>query len=485
MTGASVSRVLIVGAGVDAWLSALALIRALGRIGVEVEVLETPGDPTPLALDASPGLRALHRLVGMTPGEVVAECGALPVVGQRFSDWNRGRGPFVRAYAAVGDDGSHLDFLQHWLRARALGLRAEFSDFSVAGVAVAKGRAPPPNAEWPGADHGYHLDGAAYVALLRRKALEQGVTTSSVADPIEVVRDGDQIRALTTAQGRFSADLYVDATGDAALLSANRWEDWSAWSPVRKLVWFEASRSTPEPVTETLAFDLGWAAVLDISNRRIIMAGVQQDAPPETVLGQLQTRLATPLSLLGSQGLGAPGLRDGWVGNQVALGRAGLRADLLEGGWLLGLQIGLAHLISTYPLEPDMSAEARLFNAAVRRHAEAVRDFQAVHYRLSCRDEAMWRCAAESPPPPSLQQRLDLFGARGVLPPFEDEVFQADDWAMILLGHGLMPSEVNPAALSLDDATERRRLHAVMSRNLAQAASLPSVKDWRAGILAR
>jgi tryptophan halogenase len=172
-------------------------------------------------------------------------------------------------------------------------------------------------------------------------------------------------------------------------------------------------------------------------------------------------------------------MRDGWAGNCVSLGRSAIRTDVLEGGWLLGLQIGLTHLIANFPLCQDMSGEAHLFNSAVRRHAEAVRDYQTAHYRLSNRSEPKWRQAAQAPVPSSLQARLDLFAVRGALPPFEDEVFQADDWRMILLGHGLIPTDPHPAANSLDDAVERQRLLGIVQRNVTEAASLPSVEAWR------
>ncbi|GLK50004.1 tryptophan halogenase [Brevundimonas intermedia] len=480
MKGAPISHVVIVGSGVDAWLTALALARAVGPLGVAIKVLQTPTNPTPVVLDALPALRALHRLLGVDEQALVTQCGAVPVVGQRFTGWNLDQPPFVRAYASVGDGGSHLEFIQHWLRARTLGMTASFGDFSPAGVAAAKRRGPPIQGEWNGADYGYHLDGAAYVELLQRKALAAGVTLRAVQSLTVHRREGG-VEHLDIADSCVSADLYIDATGeDARLALAGSWEDWSACFPFPKLGYFTASRTDQlEALTENVAFPSGWAAVLDLAATRVIAAVLEDQISGDTAKMELEAVLGGSLSHSGAYTAARPGMRDGWVGNCVSLGRSAIRTDVLEGGWLLGLQIGLSHLIANFPLCQDMAGEARLFNSAVRRHAEAVRDYQTANYRLSNRSEPKWRQAARAPVPSSLQARLDLFALRGALPPFEDEVFQADDWRMMLLGHGLIPTDANPAGKSLDDAVERQRLLGIIQRNVEEAAGLPSVEAWR------
>jgi tryptophan halogenase len=480
MKGAPISHVVIVGSGVDAWLTALALARAVGPLGVAIEVLQTPTDPTPVVLDALPALRALHRLLGVDEQTLVTQCGAVPVVGQRFTGWNLDQPPFLRAYASVGDGGSHLDFIQHWLRARALGMTASFGDFSPAGVAAAKRRAPPLQGEWKGADYGYHLDGAAYVGLLQREAVAAGVTLRTV-DSLAIRRNAGGVEGLDIADGRVSADLYIDATGEEARLGPSEsWEDWSGCFPFRRFECFMANRPHQlEALTDNVAFSSGWAAVLDLADRRVIAAVLDDQTSDDAAKMELEAVLGGSVTALGAAQTAAHGMRDGWVGNCISLGRSGIRADVLEGGWLLGLQIGLTHLVANFPLCQDMAGEVRLFNSAVRRHAEAVRDYQAANYRLSSRGEPGWRQPAQALVPPSLQSRLDLFALRGALPPFEDEVFQADDWRMMLLGHGLIPIDPNPAVECFDDTVERQRLLGLIQRNVAEAAGLPSVDAWR------
>jgi tryptophan halogenase len=84
--------------------------------------------------------------------------------------------------------------------------------------------------------------------------------------------------------------------------------------------------------------------------------------------------------------------------------------------------------------------EAGAFNAAVRRLAENVRDFQMAHYKLNRRfDDAFWNRARDADAPSSLQRKLSLFGLRGIVPLNDDESFSEWNWAQSFLGHGLIP----------------------------------------------
>lgn len=479
--GWPVSRIVVVGAGVDAWLSALGLARAAANLGVQIEVLETPHDPTPIALDVLPAAKALHRILGVDEREIVRSCAAVPVAGQRFSDWNEGEPFFVHAYAQVGETASHMDFLQHWLRARSRGMPARFSDFSRGGAAVVKRRGPPLRGDWRGADYGYHLDGAAYVDLLRRKALALGVLTQSVSQVEAVWEDGRIVRLRWVESEETTADLYIDATGAGAKLigDAGPWEDWSAWFPFRRLATFVTPRAGPlEAVTDVLAWAAGWVCVVDLQDRRVLQCAFDETvAGIDVVEARMADLVGTPVQRASDQAL-APGLRQGWVGNCVALGRSAIRADMLDGGWLHGLQVGLTHLATLFPTEEDMMAEAGAFNAAVRRHAEALRDFQAAHYRLARRPEPSWRAAADVDPPASLAERLELFALRGALEMFEDETFQADNWRMMLLGHGLIPTDPDPGIAALKDAVEIPRLQGLMKAMNDEVATLPTVEAW-------
>ncbi|MFY8209954.1 MAG: tryptophan halogenase family protein [Caulobacter sp.] len=196
-------RVLIVGAGVDAWMAAAGLATATRGLA-EVVVAET--GPTPSGrIAALPSLQGLHARLGISDEGLVRATNARPRLAARYSD---GIEPFGETGVAI--DG--VAFHHYWL---AAGRPGPLSDWSLAAQAAARGRfAPPspdPRSPLSTLSYGLSLDAAGYADLLRQVALKAGA----------VVTDG-----------RPDADLKVDASAGEGLLVAHEpWSDWSAWLP--------------------------------------------------------------------------------------------------------------------------------------------------------------------------------------------------------------------------------------------------------------
>lgn len=196
-------RVLIVGSGVDAWMTAAALSVA-GQAGLEVVVAET-APPPPGRIAALPSLRGLHARLGLAEERVIRAAAARPRLAARHG----------QALEPFGETGASLDglaFHQYWL---AAGDAAPLADWSLAAQAARRGRfAPPspdPRSPLSTLDHGLALDAAGYAGLLRDLALKAGATVTT---------------------GRPEADLRIDASGEERLLVVDRaWTDWSAWLP--------------------------------------------------------------------------------------------------------------------------------------------------------------------------------------------------------------------------------------------------------------
>jgi tryptophan halogenase len=185
-------RILIVGRGVDAWMTA-AVLATTARGVAEVAVAETAAPPSG-QLVALPALRGLHARLG------------LPEIGKPLLALRHGE-----AVEPFGDTGAPLEglaFHHYWLRARE---GAPLDAWSLAAQAAARGRFAPrsadPRSPLSTLDHGLLLDGAVYAKALRAVALKAGA----------VIVDG-----------RPDADLVVDASGEAG--DGPR-EDWSGWLP--------------------------------------------------------------------------------------------------------------------------------------------------------------------------------------------------------------------------------------------------------------
>lgn len=196
-------RVLIIGAGIDAWMTAAALGRATQGLA-EVVVAET-GPPPTGRIAALPSLQGLHARLGIRDEILAQATHARPRLAARYGD---GLEPFGETGVAI--DG--VAFHQYWL---AGGRSGPLSDWSLAAQAAARGRfAPPspdPRSPLSSLSYGLTLDAAGYAALLKRIALAAGAKV---------------------VEGRPDADLKVDASGDKRLLVAHApWTDWSAWLP--------------------------------------------------------------------------------------------------------------------------------------------------------------------------------------------------------------------------------------------------------------
>ena len=213
-----IGSVLIVGSGVDAWMTAAAL--ATATRGVTIAVAET-APPKAGRIVALPSLRGLHARLGLSEETVAKACQARPTLGARYGE----------AVAPYGETGAMLEgvpFHHYWLRAAE---GAPLGAWSLAAQAAARGRFAPasrdPRSPLSTLDHGLTLDGAAYAGLLKATALRAGV-------------------ALLAAQARPEADLLVDATGtQARLIGDEPWIDWGAWLPTGLTLSDEENGLTP------------------------------------------------------------------------------------------------------------------------------------------------------------------------------------------------------------------------------------------------
>nr|WP_295110869.1 tryptophan 7-halogenase [uncultured Caulobacter sp.] len=185
-------KILIVGTGVDAWMTAAVLATAARGVA-EIAVQETapPAEDQRIAL---PALRGLHARLGIEVGT--------PLLALRH-------GGAVEPFGDTGAALEGLSFHHYWLRARADGEPAPLEAWSLTAQAAARGRfaarSADPRSPLSTLDHGLLLDAVAYAQTLKAVALKAGA---------EVV------------DHRPDADLVVDAAGEPG-----DWIDWSAWLP--------------------------------------------------------------------------------------------------------------------------------------------------------------------------------------------------------------------------------------------------------------
>lgn len=483
-TGARFEQVLVVGRDAAVWLSALALHKALGRTGVKVRVVEMPSLLTPADVySAVPSLGALHSLLGLEEAAVLEATRGLPVLGQRFANWSKSKPPFIHGYDTHRVALNDIDFLQFWVKARGEGMKVELDDFSLAAAAARQGRSAlsrdGDRPELP-VSPGYHLDARAYVDLLRRTALQAGIEGRG-ADVRSVQRDGDRITSVTLMDGMtVQGDLFIDASGPAAVLASGApdapFESWRQWFNADRILVAEAPRLKPLPAfSQIAAFPAGWVGLYPLKDRTALVAVYDsRTMSDQAVLDALPALTGLPLTGEAAVEGFHPGARPAWTGNCIAIGPAAVSLEPLDAIQLHLIHTGLSNLIALFPAEVESMPEAEAYNRAMASHLANIRDFLITHYALNQRfDDPVWDRARNMALPEKLQARLRVFAARGRVPLYDDESFQQQNWAQILIGHGLIPASYDPMVDTVQVDEQMGKVRGLLSRIAEEVQAMP------------
>jgi tryptophan halogenase len=171
--------------------------------------------------------------------------------------------------------------------------------------------------------------------------------------------------------------------------------------------------------------------------------------------------------------------RSPWIGNCVAVGEAAIATDPIDAVELQVAHGCISHLMNVFPASAGEFPEAEAYNRAVRLFGSNLRDFQAAHYLLNRRfDEPMWDRVREQQVPPSLKRKIDMFGARALVPMNDEETFQEQIWSALLIGSGVVPQGYDPR---IDAVSDERHIEKVQQRLRAVAETarrMPSVEQF-------
>ena len=484
-----IRSVVVVGRDAPLWLASAAVQRALGPTGVKVRAVELQSQLTPVdAYAALPSLALLHRLLGLEERLVLDVCNGVPMVGQRFSNWGKGAASFLLAYDDEPPPGGDLPFVQYWTKGAMEGLRVGFEDFSLGSACARLNNVPVPGPDQTplSASYGYHLDATAYSQLVKQLALRLGVEpVSAGVSNIDV--SGECISGVDVADGtRVSGDLYIDASGREALLIGRldgaEFEGWGEWLPCDRLLAASGPRLGRLPAfSQISAFQAGWVGLLPLRDRTAVIAAYSSISitAPEVVelVGVVAGMPITGDAVVSEL---RPGIqRSPWIGNCVAIGEAAIAVDPIDAAQLQVTHGCISHLMTLFPATAGEFPEAAAYNESIRSFGSNLRDFQAAHYLLNRRfDEPMWDRARDRPLPPSLRRKVDVFGARALVPTNDDESFHEQLWTALLLGYGVTPEGYDPRVDALSDhahiAKVQERLRAVAE----EARRMPSVEQF-------
>lgn len=483
-----IEQVAIVGADAPAWMAAAALQRSLGGVGVRVRVIELPTLLQPVdAYSTLPELAGFHYRIGLEEHLLFSACEAVPIAGQRFSNWSGAAPPFIRGYDQPSQPGAGLGFTPFWVKGRQAGLRAEFENFSLGAMAAKAGRVPIPaeDAELH-SGFGYHLDARAYTALLRLFARRGGVESKS-ATVAGVETEGERITAILLADGeRVEADLFIDASGAQAVLigrmAGAELESWREWLPCDRMLAASARALRPLPgFSQISAFREGWTGLFPLQGRTAVVAAYDsRQISDQEALGSLSALANMPVSGDAVVSSLTQGIRKRtWVGNCVAVGESAFSLEPLDAVQLHIAHYCISQLMALFPVEADAFHEAELYDRIIRRAAVNLRDFQAAHYKLNRRfDAPLWDGCRDAALPATLQRKLDVFSARGRVPLYDDETFQEHGWESLFIGHGLMPQSFDPRVDAVPEQEHIAQVQLRLKDIVRLVEAMPMVGDF-------
>lgn len=456
MSDNPVRSIAIAGGGSAAWSAAAVLAQALQSQDISITVLDTGPSPFDSPAESTlPQSLTLHRFLGLDERDLMKIARATFRLGTEYLDW---WGEGDRYFQPLGLHGAGIDFIafHHLLiRQQLAGEPMDMDAYSLCAMAAGKGKFTHPSEDGDSIlstlAYGLHLDGAWYVRYIRGFAEHNG--TQRIEGRIADVRlrgEDGFIEALLLEDGReLAADLFIDCTDEARLIDgglAVAFEDWSHWLPAdRAVMAYSPPQPEPPPCTTLRAFEDGWLRQVPLGDKLVseflFNAGISsaEDAIDRVTAmtgPQVQVEPAARQLVHGRR-------RHFWRHNCIALGPAAGGLEPLPMGSQHLAQTGVMRLLN---LLPDRSCNPLLageYNRLTGLEYANLRDYQITHYQATHRDSPFWKLTADSELPETLQRKLRVFASQGQVPYYDEETFENDAWAAMLLGQKRWPSGYN------------------------------------------
>ncbi len=464
-------NIVIVGGGTAGWTAAAMLACHLSAEQCRIHVVESEEIGTVGVGESTlpPFVRLLQKL-GIDEQDFVRSTQGCYKLGIRFVDWREQQHHYFHPFGAIGRRIGQHDFYQCWLKARQAGPVAPLMAFSPCAVMAEAGRFYQPTHSGAGpagnASYALHMDAALTAAYLRRYAMAKGVqhTEGRVTSVQQGPGGIERIRLEDVTV--IAADFFIDCTGFAALLISKTlgvgFKDWSEFLPCDRAVAVKTEAAPRlRPFTQATARKHGWNWRIPLRNSTghgyVYSSRFCTDAQAKsTLLKSLDApRISDPRFIPFT-----PGHREEmWKDNCLALGLSSGFIEPLESTSIHLIARGVEFFLRYFPDADCDPALIREYNRRMRADYEEIRDFIQLHYCATQRtDSDFWKHCRQLPIPDSLQQRIDLFKARGVLRDQLDPLFKASSWQAVFEGMGIRPRRPAPQTDGLGLATVHQAL---------------------------
>ena len=484
--------IVILGGGTSGWLAAAVLSHHLKGSNTQLRLIEAE-DVSTIGIGEStvPPFVGLIKSLGINEQEFIAATNASYKLGIEFLDWGNKQQRYFHPFGVIGSRIENQDFYQCWLKARQTGHAAALENYSPCQVMAQNGRFWLPshaqNTPIGGANYALHVDATLAAQYLKKFACARGLQ-HSFGKVQQVNRSANGfISDLILHNGeQIAGDFFIDCSGFNSVLTANalgvEFNDWSQYLPCDRAIVTRTTTTGPTaPYTQARAREAGWSWRIPLQNR--VGRGYVYSSQ---FCSDTQAR-ATLLKHVDAPLIDEPRLLQFTTGHRCEFWRHNCLALGLAGGFIEPLEATAIHLIARgidafLQFLPDRHCHPSLskhYNRRMIQDYEEVRDFILLHYVTSQRlDTAFWRHCQTLPVPNSLQERIELFLAQGLIPEQHEQLFRSSSWQSVFEGMGIKPQHYSPRVDSLDAQVLTQNLAKAEAAILAMVKTLPSHDEF-------
>jgi len=399
-----ISTIQLIGAGLPVWTSAALLASEVRSLPIQIVVVESGPDVSPLYATLPPIVRDFHEKVGIHEAQMLRAASGCFCVGSFVERQSTGA---EKRFRRLGGELLGLEGVKAHHFTAIRGLQASSNGaFNVAELAardnVFGAKSSTTSSPTKSLQYGYTVDPSAYCDLMKRCAIARGaVLAESPQEQSDLTLDlrpvlGEQHTSNWVmcsqyvpsyhAEFQFNTDILTTSVSSSEVHSQEGWEIRSSFVGGSVEIGLKTSPS----------------------NSISLKSGYTSSAWNE------HTILLGPAS--------------GFLGAQAAQPSLILLQQL---NWFSGL----------IPTTKSTHVEAREFNRLSKNLFERVLDFAAISENHVASEHL----------PKTAQRILKHFTARGHLCRFEGDPRNAGTWLDTLLELGHMPNRVNPMAYSFDE----------------------------------
>ncbi len=480
----SVRRIIVVGGGTAGWITASLVAAEHGdsEQRPDVVLVESPDIPIIGVGEGTwPSMRMTLQKIGLPEADLLSQCEASLKQGTRFAAWARASDDsrYIHPFSLPAEYSS-LNLAEHWLETDGA---VPFADFVTPQAAVIEAGLAPKQPATPeyafNVNYGYHFDAGRFARLLHEHAVGRlGVRhVSGNLRQVECREDGEIAAIVLDTGERLAGDLFVDCTGQRALLIGRYPE--AGLVSVKDVLFNDAAIAVQVPyadpnqplpsVTCATAVDAGWIWDIGLQTRRgvgHVYSSAHTSEDRATAVLQDYIRRVSPRTDLERLTFRRipfePGYRRRfWVGNCVAVGLSGGFIEPLEASALALIEQAATIISRQLPVNRDtMTVVAKRFNEKMAYHWQRVIEFLKLHYVLSQRDDSeYWRaCRDPGTCPASLRDKLVLWQQQAPWhddAPRVDELFPSASYQYVLYGMGFRPAFAAARGAALRRERER------------------------------